>query len=157
MSSMEFRGMEVEDNRQKLHSVLEQYATSEGNVLSDKRKKAPAARQGCQGGEQLIERPWLQLICCAPVFGHEVGRVFRSGESRQDRGPRELSEGVRVDKVGLGPDDVNLQTEELHCNYSVLIGSLEQEESSLLCYPTIINIRRIIRRNKLYNYHISGI
>jgi len=27
--------------------------------------------------------------------------------------------------VGLGPDDVNLQTEELHCNYSVLIGSLE--------------------------------
>jgi len=32
---------------------------SEGNVLSDKRKKAPMARQGCQGGEQLIERPWL--------------------------------------------------------------------------------------------------
>jgi len=26
-----------------------------------------------------------------------------------------------MNKMGLGPDDVNLQTEELHCNYSVLI------------------------------------
>ena len=56
---------------------------------------------------------------------HEVGRVFRSEGSRQDRGPKELSEGARVDKMRLGPDDINLQTEELHCNYSVLIGSLE--------------------------------
>jgi len=52
------------------------------------------ARQGCQGGERLIERPWLQLMYCAPVSGREVGRVFRSGESCQDRGPRESSEGV---------------------------------------------------------------
>jgi len=36
-----------------------------------------------------------------------------------------LSERVRVDKRRLGPDDVNLQTEELHCNYSVLIVSAE--------------------------------
>ena len=28
-------------------------------------------------------------------------------------------------KMGLGPDDVNFQTEELHCNYSVLIVSAE--------------------------------
>jgi len=96
---------------------------SEGNVLSNKRKKALGARQGHQGGEQLIERPWLQLICCALVSGHEVGRIFRSGGSRQNRGPKESSEGVQVDKMGLEPDDVNLQTEELHCNYSVLIGS----------------------------------
>jgi len=34
-------------------------------------------------------------------------------------------EGVGVDKERLGPDDVNLQTEKLHCNYSVLIGSPE--------------------------------
>jgi len=34
---------------------------------------------------------------------------------------RESSERVRMNKMGLGPDDVNLQTEELHCNYSVLI------------------------------------
>jgi len=62
---------------------------------------------------------------CAPVSGREVGRVFQSKESHQDRGPKESSEGVRVDKMGLGPNDVNLQTKELHCNYSVLIVSIE--------------------------------
>jgi len=72
-----------------------------------------------------VERPWLQLMCCAPVSSCEVGRVFQSEGSRRDRGPKELSEGVRVNKMRLGPDDVNLQTEELHCNYSVLIGSPE--------------------------------
>ena len=46
-------------------------------------------------------------------------------ESHQDRGPKESSEGVRVDKRRLGPDDVNLQTKKLHCNYSVLIVSAE--------------------------------
>jgi len=81
--------------------------------------------EGRRGGERLIERPWLQLMCCAPVSGHEVGRVFRSERSRQDRGPRELGEGVGVDKERLGPDDVNLQTAELHCNYSVLIVCVE--------------------------------
>ena len=64
-------------------------------------------------------------MCCAPVSGREVGRVFRGEGSRQDRGPKELSKGVGVDKTRLGPDDVNLQTEELHCNYSVLIVSAE--------------------------------
>jgi len=95
------------------------------NVLSDNRKKTPMTRQGRRGREQLIERPWLQLICCAPVSGREVGCVFRSEGSRQDRGPKELSEGARVDKVRLGPDNVNLQTKELHGNYSVLIVSAE--------------------------------
>ena len=33
--------------------------------------------------------------------------------------------GNRVDRRVLGPDDVNLQTEEIHCNYPVLIGSVE--------------------------------
>jgi len=82
-------------------------------------------RQGCWGGERLIEQPWLQLICCAPVSGHEVGRIFQSEESRQDKGPKELSKGAGVDKMRLGLDDVNLQTEELHSNYSVLIVSAE--------------------------------
>ena len=50
---------------------------------------------------------------------------FRVMGSHQDRGPKRSSEGVRVDKTRLGPDDINLQTEELHCNYSVLIGSPE--------------------------------
>ena len=62
---------------------------------------------------------------CAPVSGHEIGRVFQSDGSCQDRGPKEASEGVGVDKTRLGSDDINLQTEELHCNYSVLIGSSE--------------------------------
>ena len=95
------------------------------DVLSDDRKKAPADCQGCQSGERLIERPWLQLMCCTPVSGREVGRVFRSEGSRRDRGPKESSEGVGVDKMRLEPDDVNLQTKELHCNYSVLIESPE--------------------------------
>jgi len=41
---------------------------------------------------------------------------FRMRISRQSRGPRDIE---------LGPNDINLQTEELHCNYLVLIGSLE--------------------------------
>jgi len=98
---------------------------SEGKVLSDKRKKAPVMRQGRRGGERLIERPWLQLMCCAPVSGREGSRIFRSERSRQDRGPKESGEGVGVDKEILGPDDVNLQTEELYCNYSVLIVCAE--------------------------------
>ena len=98
---------------------------SERNVLSDNRKKTLTTRQGRWGRERLIERPWLQLICCSPVSGHKVGRVFRSEGSRQDRGPKELSEGAGVNKMRLGPDDVNLQTEELHGNYSVLIVSAE--------------------------------
>jgi len=64
-------------------------------------------------------------MCCAPASCRDVGCVFQSKESRQDRGPKESSEGVRVNKMGLGPNDVNLQTEELHCNYSILIVSTE--------------------------------
>ena len=89
------------------------------------RNKILEMKQGCRGRERLMERPWLQLMCCAPVSGHEVGHVFRSEGSHQDRGPKELSEGVGLDKKRLGPDDVNLQTAELHCNYSVLIVSAE--------------------------------
>ena len=95
------------------------------DVLSDDRKKTPAMRQGRWDGERLIEWPWLQLICCAPVSGHEVGRVFQSEGSGQDRGPKESSEGAGVNKMRLGPDDVNFQTEELHGNYLVLIVSAE--------------------------------
>jgi len=64
-------------------------------------------------------------MCCTPVSSREVGRVFWSNGSRQDRGPKWASRGVREDKIRLGLVDVNLQTEELHCNYSVLIGSPE--------------------------------
>ena len=73
----------------------------------------------------LLKRPWLQLMCCAPVSSCEVGCVFQSSGSHQDRGPKWSSEGVGEDKIRLGLVDINLQTEELHCNYSVLIGSPE--------------------------------
>jgi len=55
-------------------------------------------------------------MCCAPISGREVGHVFQSDGSCQDRGPKETSEGVRVDKIRLRPDDINLQTEKIHCN-----------------------------------------
>jgi len=46
-------------------------------LLSNNRKKTPADRQGRWSGEQLIERPWLQLMCCIPVSGREVVAYFR--------------------------------------------------------------------------------
>jgi len=64
-------------------------------------------------------------MCCAPVSSREVGCVFWSGENCQDRGPKGASKGVGVDKIRLGLVDINLQTEEIHRNYLVLIGSLE--------------------------------
>jgi len=33
--------------------------------------------------------------------------------------------GTEWTEIGSGPVDVNLQTKEIHCNYSVLIGSTE--------------------------------
>jgi len=45
-----------------------------------------------------VEQPWLQLMCCAPVSGREVGHVFQSEGSHQDRDPKESGEGVGVDK-----------------------------------------------------------
>jgi len=66
----------------------------------------------------------LTCVLCL-VSGHEVGHVFWSGGSHQDRGPKWASEGVREDKIRLELVDFNLQTEELYCNYSVLIESPE--------------------------------
>ena len=64
-------------------------------------------------------------MCCIPVSGHRVGHIFWSDGSRQDRGPKWASGGVGGDKIRLRLVDVNLQTEELHCNYLVLIESPE--------------------------------
>jgi len=52
---------------------------SEEDVLSDDRKKVPVMRQGHRGGERLVERPWLQLMCCAPVSSREVVAYFGVG------------------------------------------------------------------------------
>jgi len=54
-----------------------------------------------------------------------VGRIFWSNGSYQDRGPKEVTERVGMDKTRLGPDNINLQTKKIHCNYSVFIGSAE--------------------------------
>jgi len=72
-----------------------------------------------------MERSWLQLMCCAPVSGHGVVAYFGVGEVAKTEVLRIRVKGVEVDKERLGPDDVNLQTEELHCNYSVLIVRAE--------------------------------
>jgi len=66
---------------------------SEKDILSNDKKKTPVDCQGRRSRERLIERPWLQLMCCTPVSGREVGCVFRSEGSRQDRGPKESIEG----------------------------------------------------------------
>ena len=63
------------------------------------------------------------MLC--PSLRSWGGRIFWSDRSRQDRGSKGKSTGVREDEMKLGPKDVNLQTEEIHCNYSVLIGSPE--------------------------------
>jgi len=64
-------------------------------------------------------------MCCALVSSCEVGCIFQNDGSRQDRGPKWASRGVREDKIRLGLVNVNLQTEKIYYNYSVLIGSLE--------------------------------
>jgi len=61
----------------------------------------------------------------APVSGRRVSHIFQSDGSCQDRGPKWASGGVGGDKIRLGLVNVNLQTEELHCNYLVLIESPE--------------------------------
>jgi len=71
----------------------------EKDILSDDKKKTLVDCQGRWSGERLIERPWLQLMCCAPVSGREVGCVFRSSGSRRDRGPKWSSGGVGEDKM----------------------------------------------------------
>jgi len=94
-------------------------------LLSDSIKKALADSQGHRSGERLIKRPWLQLMCCALISGREVVIYFGVMEVIKTEVLGRQVEGVRVDKERLGPDDINLQTEELHCNYSVLIESPE--------------------------------
>ena len=47
-----------------------------GVLLSDSTKRTPAGSQEQWSGEQLIERPWLQLMCCAPVSSHELVAYF---------------------------------------------------------------------------------
>jgi len=45
-------------------------------LLSDSTKRAPVGSQEWWSGERLIERPWLQLMYCALVSGHELVTYF---------------------------------------------------------------------------------
>jgi len=45
-------------------------------LLSDSTSRTPAGSQEQWSGKRLIERPWLQLMCCAPVSGHELVAYF---------------------------------------------------------------------------------
>ena len=62
---------------------------------------------------------------CAPVSGHKVGHVFWSKEKSSEKRSLGSKIGTGWTGIGLGPVDVNLQTKEIHCNYSVLIESPE--------------------------------
>jgi len=64
-------------------------------------------------------------MCCALVSSHELVVYFRVIEVVKMRVLGRKMKGVEVYKERLGPDNINLQTEEIHCNYSVLIGSPE--------------------------------
>ena len=44
---------------------------------------------------------------------------FGVEESRQRRGPKEVEQEPEWTRIELGPNDVNLQTKKIHCNYSV--------------------------------------
>ena len=94
-------------------------------LLSNSIKKALVNSQGCRSRERLIEQPWLQLICCIPVSNRKLVVYFGVMEVVKMRVLGRKIKGVGVDKERLGPDDINLQTKELYCNYSVLIVSLE--------------------------------
>jgi len=94
-------------------------------LLSGSIKKTLADSQGRRSRERLIERPWLQLMCCTLVSGREVVAYFGVMEVVKTEVLERQVEGVGVNKERLGPDDVNLQTKESHGNYSVLIVSAE--------------------------------
>ena len=94
-------------------------------LLSNSIRKVPADSQVRWSGERLIKQPWLQLMCCTPVSGRGLVMYFRVIEVIKIEVLKEITEGVRVDKTRLGLDNVNLQTEEIHYNYSVFIESVE--------------------------------
>ena len=61
----------------------------------------------------------------APLLEQRLVAYFGMMEVVKTKILRRASEGVGVNKIRLGPVDVNLQTEKICCNYSVLIESLE--------------------------------
>jgi len=64
-------------------------------------------------------------MCYIPVSSHKVGHVFQSKGKSSEKRSLESKIGMEWTGIGLRPVDVYLQTEEIYCNYSVLIGSPE--------------------------------
>ena len=56
----------------------------------------------------LCVMPWSPVVRLVAYFGVEG--------SHQNRGPKKVEQEPEWTRIGLGPDDVNLQTEEIHCN-----------------------------------------
>ena len=102
-------------------------------MVENLRKQAPVNRTKMLEQSMTLMNGLGFNLCVAPqsLVMRSVA-YFGIGVGCQNRSPRNIKQRLRQTRIGLGPIDVNLQTEELHCNYSVLIESLEQEESSLL-------------------------
>jgi len=45
-------------------------------LLSNSTRRTPLGSQEQWSRERLIERPWLQLMCCAPVSGRKLVMYF---------------------------------------------------------------------------------
>jgi len=45
-------------------------------LLSNSTRRTPLGSQEQWSRERLIKRPWLQLMCCAPVSGRELVMYF---------------------------------------------------------------------------------
>ena len=54
-------------------------------------EKTPAERTDIGIGYDFDEWPWLQLMCCTPVSGHEMVMYFRVEESHQREGPKKVN------------------------------------------------------------------
>jgi len=67
-------------------------------------------------GFNLCVVPWSPVVKWSHIS--ELRKVTRKRSL-------ESNIGTEWTGIGLGLVDVNLQTEELYCNYSVFIGSLE--------------------------------
>ena len=47
-------------------------------MREESQEKTPVERTDIGVGYNFDEQSWLQLMCCTPVSGHDVGRVFWS-------------------------------------------------------------------------------
>ena len=153
--------MKEKSDRQKYTLEWMYYITSENRqylAMIKKPKRRLQQKEKNIGAEyNLINDLGFNLCIASQSLVMRLVTYFEVKGSHQNKGPKEVKQELEWTRIGLGPVDVNLQTKELYCNYSVLIDSPEQKKSSLLCYPTIVNFRRIIRRNKLHNCQIFRI